>query len=148
VTSIAGTVAGTSNPNFLYDGNGNMQCMTTHASCSGSAARSMSWTASNMLSSLSDSTTGNSFALAYDTNRARITTGLPCAISTSTCRSFATISSAVCLFLAILQGGPFQRGQITSRCGYKQYILYLLFGIEEVFGTPHLERSNAPDNAC
>ena len=28
-------------------------------------------------------------------------TGRPCAISTSTCRSFATISSAVCLFLAI-----------------------------------------------
>ncbi|WP_347335802.1 DUF3489 domain-containing protein [Afipia broomeae] len=48
----------------------------------------------------------------------------PCAISTSTCRSFATISSAVCLFLAIdlilhpkiiLQGGPLQRGQITTR---------------------------------
>ncbi|MGE0340612.1 MAG: DUF4212 domain-containing protein [Xanthobacteraceae bacterium] len=48
----------------------------------------------------------------------------PCAISTSTCRSFATISSAVCLFLAIdpilhrktiLQGGPLQRGQITTK---------------------------------
>src|SRR5215213_9263281 len=26
----------------------------------------------------------------------------PCAVSTSTCRSFATISSAVCLFLLIL----------------------------------------------
>src|ERR671917_462798 len=29
-------------------------------------------------------------------------TGRPCAVSTSTCRSLATISSAVCLFLAIL----------------------------------------------
>ena len=29
-------------------------------------------------------------------------TGRPCAVSTSTCRSFATISSAVCLFLGIL----------------------------------------------
>src|SRR4249920_3751688 len=48
-------------------------------------------------------------------------TSRPCAISTSTCRSFATISSAVCLFLTIdlilhgqtiLQRGPLQRGQI------------------------------------
>src|ERR671913_330899 len=48
----------------------------------------------------------------------------PCAVSTSTWRSFATISSAVCRFLvidpsskwpkAIPQGGPLQRGQ-TSR---------------------------------
>ena len=45
------------------------------------------------------------------------------AISTSTCRSFATISSAACLFLAIdlilhpkiiLQGGPLQRGRINA----------------------------------
>jgi len=48
----------------------------------------------------------------------------PCAISTLTCRSFATISSAVCLFLAIdlilhpktiLQGGPLQRAQVKGR---------------------------------
>ena len=50
----------------------------------------------------------------------------PCAVSTSTCRSFATISSAVCRFLdsdpssswpkAIPQGGPLFRRQtnITS----------------------------------
>ena len=49
------------------------------------------------------------------------TTAWPCDVSTSTCRSFATISSAVCLFLPISvsssvknrhQGGPLQRGQI------------------------------------
>ncbi|MGO4526564.1 hypothetical protein AB4097_17080, partial [Microvirga sp. 2MCAF35] len=48
----------------------------------------------------------------------------PCAVSTSTCRNFATISSAVCLFLGILssskwqkaihQGGPLQRGQASG----------------------------------
>ena len=35
-------------------------------------------------------------------------TGRPCAVSTSTCRSFATISSGLCLFLdidAVLKGG-------------------------------------------
>src|ERR671911_1189786 len=47
----------------------------------------------------------------------------PCAVSTSTCRSFATISSAVCRFLdidpsstgpkAIPQGGPLLRGQTS-----------------------------------
>src|SRR3954452_17689617 len=50
-------------------------------------------------------------------------TGVPCATRTSTWRSFATISSGVCLFLpivillrlsrAILQDGPLQRGRIT-----------------------------------
>src|SRR3954464_7673890 len=49
-------------------------------------------------------------------------TGVPCATRTSTWRSFATISSGVCLFLpivillrlsrAILQDGPLQRGRI------------------------------------
>jgi hypothetical protein len=47
----------------------------------------------------------------------------PCAVSTSTCRSFATISSGLCRFLdidpsskwlgAIPQGGPLLRGQTT-----------------------------------
>jgi len=51
-------------------------------------------------------------------------TDRPCAVSTSTCRSFATISSAVGRFLdidpsstwpkAIPQGGPLLRGQTSS----------------------------------
>src|SRR5450631_2591792 len=54
------------------------------------------------------------------------TTVWPCAVSTSTCRSFETISSAVCLFLPIAisssvknihQGGPLQRGQIDKMKG-------------------------------
>src|SRR5918993_1229015 len=50
-------------------------------------------------------------------------TGRPWAVRTSTCRSLATIASAVCLFLtidpsskwpkAIPQGGPLQRGQTS-----------------------------------
>src|ERR687893_1295807 len=49
----------------------------------------------------------------------------PCAVNTSTCRSFATISSGLCLFLdidpssswlrAIPQGGPLLRGQTTRQ---------------------------------
>src|SRR5918997_4762757 len=52
-------------------------------------------------------------------------TGRPCAVSTSTCRSFATISSGLCLFLdidpssswlrAIPQGGPLLSGQTRKR---------------------------------
>src|SRR3954468_18903302 len=55
-------------------------------------------------------------------------TGVPWATRTSTWRSLATISSGLCLFLdmdpssfgseAILQGGPLQRGRITS--AYRQ----------------------------
>ena len=57
-------------------------------------------------------------------------TGRPCAVSTSTCRSLATISSAVCRFLgiprssiwpkAILQGGPLPRGQATPTRGSRR----------------------------
>ena len=53
-------------------------------------------------------------------------TGRPCAVSTSTCRSFATISSGLCLFLdidpsstwpkAIPQGGPLLRGKTRIKC--------------------------------
>jgi hypothetical protein len=56
-------------------------------------------------------------------DRSASATVRPCAVSTSTCRSFATISSAVCRFLdidpsstgpkAIPQGGPLLRGQTT-----------------------------------
>src|SRR5918993_2943128 len=51
----------------------------------------------------------------------------PCAVSTSPCRSFATISSGLCRFLdidpssswheAIPQGGPLLRGQTTCDAG-------------------------------
>src|SRR5918993_3840851 len=54
-------------------------------------------------------------------DRSASATVRPCAVSTSPCRSFATISSAVCRFLdidpsstgpkAIPQGGPLLRGQ-------------------------------------
>src|SRR4051794_7864561 len=57
-------------------------------------------------------------------------TGVPCATSTSTWRSLATISSGLCLFLdmdpssfgseAILQGGPLQRGRIRPRSGWER----------------------------
>src|SRR5918995_2676396 len=53
----------------------------------------------------------------------------PCAVSTSTCRSLATISSGLCRFLdidpssswpkAIPQGGPLQRGQ-TNACSLQR----------------------------
>jgi hypothetical protein len=64
---------------------------------------------------VSGSTTGRAFACGHSVP----TMSGP----TSTCRSFATISSAVCLFLAInlvlqpkiiLHGGPLQRGQIKA----------------------------------
>jgi hypothetical protein len=58
-------------------------------------------------------------------DRSASATVRPCAVSTSTCRSFATISSAVCRFLdidpsstgpkAIPQEGPLLRGQTIDR---------------------------------
>src|SRR5918994_3470488 len=64
------------------------------------------------------------FTLVTPIERIASATVRPCAVSTSTWRSFATISSAVCRFLvidpssswpkAIPQGGPLQRGQTTG----------------------------------
>jgi hypothetical protein len=67
---------------------------------------------------------GTQFTSVSPIVRIASTTAWPWAVSTSICRSFETISSAVCLFLPIsisssvkiiLQGEPLQRGQIRLR---------------------------------
>lgn len=72
VTSIAGTVAGVTNPNFIYTANGNLNCMTTASSCGSGVARNFNWKSFNKVSSVNDNITGNQFALTYDTDHARI----------------------------------------------------------------------------
>jgi RHS repeat-associated protein len=61
LTSITGTVNGVVNPTFSYDANGNMMS---------GAGRTVTYTASNMISSMSEGTTN--LTLTYDPEHARI----------------------------------------------------------------------------
>lgn len=85
VSSITGTVEGVTNPNFFYDENGNMHCMTTGTDCSSPYNRRIDWTSFNMVSQIYDHITGSEFGFVYDTNHARIEQCSPtCASPTST----------------------------------------------------------------
>ena len=70
VSSIAGTVGGVTNPNYFYDGNGNLRCMTALAQCDAGAAKTVAWTSFNMVSSVQQGTTNVS--LLYDESHARL----------------------------------------------------------------------------
>ena len=70
VSSIAGTVSGVTNPNFFYDGNGNLRCMTALAQCDTGAAKTVEWTSFNMVSTVKQGTTNVS--LLYDESHARL----------------------------------------------------------------------------
>ncbi len=69
VSSIAGTYEGITNPNFYYDPNGNMVCVTTLTACDASAAKTVTWTSFNMVSSVKEGTT--TVSLAYDSEHSR-----------------------------------------------------------------------------
>ncbi|HEY3778009.1 MAG TPA: RHS repeat-associated core domain-containing protein [Rhizomicrobium sp.] len=60
---------GLSSPNFYYDANGNMTCVTTAAQCDASAARNYGYTSFNMAASVSSGT--NVTTLAYTPEHAR-----------------------------------------------------------------------------
>src|ERR1700689_1392605 len=60
---------GVTNPNFLYDANGNLTCMTSLTQCDASAAKTVTWTASNMVSSVTQGTT--KVSLLYDPEHER-----------------------------------------------------------------------------
>ncbi len=69
LSSIAGTYEGIANPNFYYDPNGNMICVTTLTACDASAAKAVTWTSFNMVSSVKEGTT--TVSLTYDSEHAR-----------------------------------------------------------------------------
>lgn len=70
VSAIAGTVDGLTNPKYSYDMNGNLTCMSSGASCSGTVGRTVNLTSFNMAASLSHG--GDNLALTYDDQHQRI----------------------------------------------------------------------------
>ena len=81
VSSISGTVMGTTNPNYSYDGNGNLTCEYAGSSCT-SPARSVTWTSFNMADTVTQGTTTSSFA--YDDTHQRVTQAVTVSGSTTT----------------------------------------------------------------
>jgi len=70
VTSVTGTVDGVVNPKYTYDANGNLTCASTGTGCTGTVARTVTWTVFNMAATITQGST--SVTLSYDTDHARI----------------------------------------------------------------------------
>ena len=70
VSSITGTVDGLTNPNYAYDANGNLNCVSTGGGCSGAVGRSINMTSFNMAASIDQGS--NSLSLTYDDQHQRL----------------------------------------------------------------------------
>jgi RHS repeat-associated protein len=64
VTNSGVQVAGAANPNFVYDANGNMVCVTTGGGCGPHTVRSYGYTSFNMVESIAQA--NNTTSLSYD----------------------------------------------------------------------------------
>ncbi|MEI9932626.1 MAG: RHS domain-containing protein [Rhizomicrobium sp.] len=79
LSSVVGTYDGVANPNFVYDADGNLLCMTSASSCDGSAAKTVSWTSFDMVASMTQGTTG--IGLLYDESHARLQQSSPAGVT-------------------------------------------------------------------
>ena len=70
ITAITGTYMGLTNPVIGYDANGNMTCVSTASGCTGTVARTASWTSFNMAATITEGS--NSATLTYDSEHTRI----------------------------------------------------------------------------
>ncbi|HEY2010592.1 MAG TPA: FG-GAP-like repeat-containing protein [Rhizomicrobium sp.] len=70
VSSITGTVDGLTNPNYSYDPNGNLTCVSSGGGCSGTIGRSVNLTSFNMVASMDQGT--NSLSMTYDDQHQRL----------------------------------------------------------------------------
>jgi RHS repeat-associated protein len=70
VSAITGMVDGLNNPQYSYDANGNLTCVSSGASCGGSVGRTVSLTSFNMAATLAQN--GTSLALSYDDQHQRL----------------------------------------------------------------------------
>ncbi|HET7085144.1 MAG TPA: FG-GAP-like repeat-containing protein [Rhizomicrobium sp.] len=70
ISIITGTVDGLVNPNYSYDGNGNLTCVSSGSSCGGTVARQVTLTSFNMAATLAQGPT--SMSLTYDDQHQRL----------------------------------------------------------------------------
>lgn len=70
VSAISGTVDSLSDPKYSYDANGNLTCVSTGTSCSGTVGRAISLTSFNMAAGLTSGS--SSLQLTYDDQHQRI----------------------------------------------------------------------------
>lgn len=70
ISSITGTVDGLANPQYAYDGNGNLICTSSGSPCSGTVGRMIGITSFNATASIVQGS--NSLALTYDEQHQRL----------------------------------------------------------------------------
>lgn len=70
VSSISGTVDGLTNPNYSYDPNGNLTCVSSGGGCSGTVGRTINLTSFNMAASIDQGF--NSLSMIYDDQHQRL----------------------------------------------------------------------------
>jgi hypothetical protein len=70
VSSTTGTVDGLTNPQYSYDGNGNLTCASPGGGCSGTIGRTMNLTSFNMAASIDQDS--NSLSVTYDNQHQRL----------------------------------------------------------------------------
>ena len=86
VSAITGTVDGLTNPQYSYDGDGNLTCISTGSGCTGSVGKQVSVTAFNMAATITQGTTSVSFV--YDSEHKRIRESSTVAGTTTTTAYF------------------------------------------------------------
>jgi len=70
VSSISGPIDGLTNPQYTYDPNGNLTCVSTGSTCSGTVGRTVAMTSFNMTQAVAQG--GSSLSLTYDDRHRRI----------------------------------------------------------------------------
>src|SRR5262249_3046513 len=70
VSAITGTVDGLTNPQYSYDQNGNLTCVSTGSGCAGTVGLTVTMTSFNMASGLIQGST--SLGLTYDDQHQRV----------------------------------------------------------------------------
>lgn len=68
-TAVGKTVDGVTNPNFFYDADGNMQCVTQRTLCDAHAARTYTWTSFDMVEQVAQGTNASSFTYSPEHER-------------------------------------------------------------------------------
>jgi RHS repeat-associated protein len=106
VTSISGTADGLTNPIYSYDADGNMTCVSIGASCTGTVARSVSYTQFNMAGTIVQGLTSLGFTYDSEHHRIQQTTSVSGSVTTTTVYVNDPVSGAMSGKVTTASGSP------------------------------------------
>jgi RHS repeat-associated protein len=127
VSSIAGTVDGLTNPQYAYDGDGNLSCISTGSGCTGTVGKQVSVTGFNMAATITQGTTTVSFT--YDSEHKRISQSSTVSGSTTTTTYLNDPASGAMEEKVVSGGATTWRDYLTADGA--------IIGVRSVTGGPH-----------